>query len=272
MIYFFRQFLRFLLVAIRYPLAGLSFALKLLEVIPGFRRSVQYRPDRYRAKLQLKENKQSIGHALGDRNVVCSMFGCEFLSFKLSEGALATADQFYLNRPINDAKYVVAMASRFVEICPGDLVFDPGCGAGRHLFHLVDKYQCNAVGVDVYGAAIEVAEVANWDRRVRFYPDSSLDPGLLESVLPQGCDFVFINSWLNHVKDYPGYKEFAAKIIKKCRFLLVINSAKDNLNDLFDTPDILAYDVCDGTQFALIRGAIAVAGSKTSENYGTSLG
>lgn len=257
MTYFFRQLARFFLVAIRYPRAGFSFVLKCLEVIPGFRRSVQYRHDRYQAKLQLKENKQSIGHALGDRNIVCSLFGHEFLSFKLSEGAPATADQFYLNRPIDDAKHLIALASRFIDIRPGDFVFDPGCGAGRHLFHLVDKYRCKAVGVDIYGPAIEVAEVANWDRRVRFYADSSLDPGLLESVLPQSCDFVFINSWLNHVKDYPGYQEFAARIVGKCRFLLVITSAKDRLDALFDAPDILAHDVRDGTQFALLRGALA---------------
>lgn len=239
----------------RYPRAGISFVLKLLEVIPGFRRSVQYRQDRYLAKLQLKENGESIGHALGDRSIVCSLFGYELLSFKLSEGVQATADQFYLNRPIDDAKHLLAMANRFIEIRPGNLVFDPGCGAGRHLFHLVDKYRCDAVGVDIYGPAIEVAEVANWDRRIRFNVGSSLDPELLEAMLPQGCDFVFINSWLNHVKDYPMYKEFAARIVEKSRFLLVVTSAKDRLDALFDGPDILVHDVRDGTQFALLRGA-----------------
>lgn len=255
--YFLRQLVRYFLVAIRYPRAGLSFLLKFTELIPGFRRSVQYRQDRYQAKLQLKENKQSIGHALGDRNIVCSLFGRELLSFKLSEGGQATADQFYLNRPISDATHLIALASRFVRIRPGDMVFDPGCGAGRHLFHLVDRYGCDAVGIDIHGPAIEVAEVANWDRRVRFYADSSLDTELLASVLPQGCDFVFINSWLNHVKDYPGYKECVAWIVEKCRFLLVITSAKDSLDALFDRPDILAHDVRDGTQFALLRGALS---------------
>lgn len=255
MFYILRQFVRFFLVAIRYPRAGVSFALRVLEVLPGFRRTVQYRQDRYQVKLQLKENQESIGHALGDRNIVCSLFGHDFLSFELTEGVQATADQFYLNRPIDDARHLIALAGRFVEICPGNLVFDPGCGAGRHLFHLVDKYQCNAVGVDIYGPAIEVAEVANWDRRVRFYADSSLDPDLLESVLPHGCDFVFINSWLNHVKDYPGYKAFAVRIVEKCRFLLVITSAKDRLDTLFDRPEIMAHDVRAGTQFALLRGA-----------------
>lgn len=256
MAYFPRQFTRFLRVAIRYPRAGLSFALKSLELIPGFRRSVRYRQDRYQAKMQLKAGKQNIGHALGDRSIVCSLFGRELISFKLPEGVQATADQFFLNRPIGDAQHLLAMASEFVEIRPGDFVFDPGCGAGRHLFHLVDRYRCDAVGVDIYGPAIEVAEVANWDRRVRFYAKSSLDQQLLETLLPRGCDFVFINSWLNHVKDYPGYRDFALRIVEKCRYLLVITSAKDSLDALFENPHVLAHDVRDGTQFALLRGAL----------------
>jgi SAM-dependent methyltransferase len=256
MTYYLKIAVRFILVIVRYPKAGVSFALRALELLPGFSRSVEYRQDRYQAKQQLKQAKQSIGHAR-DKNVICRLFGRQILTLKLPEGAVATADQFFLNRPINDAKHLISLASRFVEIRPGDFIFDPGCGAGRHLFHLVDKYRCDALGVDIYGPAIEVAEVANWDRQVRFYADSSLDLGLLESVLPQGCDFVFINSWLNHVKDYPGYQEFAARIVEKCRYLLVITSAKDRLDALFDAPDILAHDVRDGTQFALLRGALA---------------
>lgn len=257
MTYHLRLAARFILVMTRYPRAGFSFVLRFLEFFPGFKRFVQYRPDRYQVKQHLKKNKQSIGHALGDRKVTCSLFGCEILSLNLHEGAQATADQFFLNRPVDDARHMIAMARRLVEIRPGDTVFDPGCGAGRHLFHFVDKYRCEAVGVDVYQPAIEVAKAANWDRRVRFYADSSLDPGALESILPEGCDFVFINSWLNHVKDYPGYREFATEIVKKCRFLLVITSAKDQLGDLFESPDILVHDIHDGAQFALIRGARA---------------
>jgi len=257
MTYHFRLAVRFILVMIRYPRAGFSFVLRCLGLFPGLKRSVHYRKDRYQHKQRLKENKQSIGHALGDRKVACSLFGREILGFNLQEGAEATADQFFLNRPIDDARHMIAMASRFVKIRPGDILFDPGCGAGRHLFHFVDKYRCRAVGVDVYPPAIEVAKAANWDRMVRFYADSSLEPGLLESILPEGCDFVFINSWLNHVKDYPGYREFATRIVEKCRFLLVITSAKDDLGALFEKPDILVHGIHDGARFALIRGARA---------------
>lgn len=258
----FRSVARFVLVMFRYPRAGVSFALRFFELFPGFRRSVQYRQDHYQAKQQLKQNKQSIGHALGGRTVVCSLFGCQILSLKLEEGVQATADQFFLNRPVDDARHMIALAARIVEIQPGDLIFDPGCGAGRHLFHFVDRYGCEAVGVDIYRPAIDVAEAANWDHRVQFHAQSSLGHGLLDSVLPHDCDFVFINSWLNHVKDYPGYKEFAVRIVEKCRFLLVITSVKDPLDALFDTPDILVHEIHDGTQFALLRGGRR----KTSRN------
>lgn len=256
MSYYLKVGARFILIMLRYPKAGASLALKFLAIIPGFGRSVEYIQDRYQAKLQMKEGKQSIGHALGDRTIVCTLFRRQILSLKLAEGELATADQFFLNRPIDDVRHMIALAARFIEVHPGDLVFDPGCGAGRHLFYFVDAYGCKAVGVDIYRPAIAVAETANWGRQVRFYTQSSLEPGFLDAVLPNGCDFVFINSWLNHVKDYPGYREFAGRITGKCRFLLVITSAKDQLDILFETPDILVHDVRDGTQYALLRGAL----------------
>lgn len=249
--------LRFFRVVLRYRRAAISYCLRLLEILPGVRRSVVYLHDRYEVKQQLKSSNQSIGHALGDRTVICSLIGRRIFRLRLEEGVQATADQFFLNRPIDDAKHIIALARRRVEIRAGDLVFDPGCGAGRHLFHFVDTYGCRAIGVDIYHPAIDVAETANWDRQVRFYAQSSLEPGFLDKALPDGCDFVFINSWLNHVKDYPGYREFATRIVEKCRYLLVITSAKDSLDALFEEPEVLAHDLSDGTQFALIRGACA---------------
>lgn len=249
------QILRFVCVMLRYRLAATSFGLRLFELLPGFRRSVAYLHDRYEIKQQLKKSKQSIGHALGDRTIICSLFGRQVFGLRLPEGVQATADQFFLNRPIDDAKHMISLAHRCTEIRPEALVFDPGCGAGRHLFHFVDAYGCRGIGVDIYKPAIDVAESANWDRRVRFYAQSSIEPGFLDTALPEGCDYVFINSWLNHVKDYPGYREFIRRIVEKCSFLLVITSAKDTLNHLFDGPDILIHEIRDGTQFALLRGA-----------------
>lgn len=263
--YWFRQIGRFFSVATRYRRAGLSFALRVLELMPGFDRSIQHRQDRYQTKLQLRASQRSVGHALGDRYLVCSLFGREFLRFRLPEGVQATADQFYLNRPVRDAEHLIALAAPYVEIRPGDLVFDPGCGAGRHLHHLVDRYGCEAIGVDIYGPAIEVAKAASRDGRERFLAQSSLAPGLLDSLLPDGCDFVFINSWLNHVKDYPGYREFSFSIVEKCRYLLVITSAKDRMEALFANPRILAHDIRNGTQYVLIEGALSKKAGETPE-------
>ncbi len=251
-----RSAARFLRVMLRYRRAGASFLLRGLEIVPGFRRKVAYLQDRYQVKQQMKQSQQSIGHALGDRTIVCTLAGRQVCSLRLPEGVEATADQFFLNRPIGDARHVIALASPFVRIRPGELVFDPGCGAGRHLYHFVDALGCRAIGVDIYKPAIDVAQTANWDRRVRFLAQSSIEPGFLDSVLPHGCDFVFINSWLNHVKDYAGYPEFARRVVDKCRYLLVITSAKDQLERLFERPDILVHEVRDGTQFALLRGAL----------------
>jgi SAM-dependent methyltransferase len=251
-----RSAARFLHVMLRYRRAGASFLLRGLEIVPGFRRKVAYLQDRYQVKQQMKRSQQSIGHALGDRTIVCTWVGRQVCSLRLPEGAEATADQFFLNRPLGDAKHVITLATPFVQIRPGDLVFDPGCGAGRHLYYFVDTLGCRAIGVDIYKPAIEVAEAANWDRRIRFLAQSSIEPGFLDAVLPEGCDFVFINSWLNHVKDYPGYLEFARRVVEKSRFLLIITSAKDELGRLFEQPDILVREVRGGAQFALLRGTL----------------
>ncbi len=254
---------RFLRVMLRYRRAGASFLLRGLEIVPGFRRKVVYLQDRYQVKQQMKLRQQSIGHALGDRTIVCTWAGHQVCSLRLPEGVEATADQFFLNRPIRDAMHVIKLASQFVQIRPGELVFDPGCGAGRHLYYFVDSLGCRAIGIDIYKPAIEVAQTANWDRRVRFLSQSSIEPGILESVLPQGCDYVFINSWLNHIKDYPGYEEFARRVVMKCRYLLVITSTKDQLDRLLDLAEILAHEVRDGTQFALLRGSLSQTLSPT---------
>lgn len=252
-----RSAVRFLRVILRYRRAGASFLLRVLEILPGFRYKVDYLQDRYQVKQQMKQSQQSIGHALGDRTIVCTWAGRQVCSLRLPEGVEATAYQFFLNRPIADARHLIALASPFVRIQPGDLVFDPGCGAGRHLYHFVDALGCRAIGVDIYKAAIDVAQTANWDLRVRFLGQSSIEPGFLDSILPHGCDFVFINSWLNHVKDYIGYPEFARRVVGKCRYLLVITSARDQLDRLFERPDILVREVRDGTQFALLRGTLS---------------
>jgi len=251
---FTKQAARFLRVGGRYPRAGLSFLLRALDLLPGFRRSVQYRTDRYQEKLRLKARKEPIGHALGDRTVVCTLLGRELYAIALAEGAEATADQFYLNRPLDDARHLIKLAEPFVCLGTGDLVFDPGCGAGRHLLYLVDRFACRGVGVDVHAPAIEVAKVADPRGLVRFLAESSIAPGFLDRELPGGCDVVFINSWLNHVKDYQGYQEFAAEVLDKSRFLLVITSAKDDLQALFVESEILVHEERDGTRFAVIRG------------------
>jgi SAM-dependent methyltransferase len=251
-----RSAARFLCVMLRYRRAGVSFLLRGLRIVPGFRCKVAYLKDRYQVKQQIKQRKESIGHALGDRTIVCSWAGRQVCSLVLPEGVEATADQFFLNRPICDARHLIALARPFVRIRPGELVFDPGCGAGRHLYHFVDALGCRAIGVDIYKPAIDVAQAANWDRRVRFLTQSSIESGFLDSVLPHGCDFVFINSWLNHVKDYVGYPEFARRLVDKCRYLLVITSAKDELEQLFERPCILVHEVRGGTQFALMRGTL----------------
>jgi len=252
---------RFLLVMARYPGAALSFAFRAFEIVPGMRRTVQHPKDRIEQKNELRSEGQSVGHALGDRTVSVSFLGRKFLSARIREGVEATADQFYLNRSVSDLNYLVSLVSPYVTLRPGDTVFDPGCGTGRHLFYLSDHYGTRGIGIDVYPAAIEVANAANWDGKCEFHCQSSLEPGCLDTLLPDGCEFVFMNSWLNHVRGYGGFQAFTDEIVDKCDHLLIINTAKEPLDTYFKRPDIVALEIRDGSQFALLRGGRAPRGA-----------
>jgi SAM-dependent methyltransferase len=239
-----------------HPKTGLSFSLRLLTNIPGIERSIEYISGRVALKQNLKSKLKNVGHALSDREIHCTIFGYQIFRLKIFEGAQATADQFFVNRPISDAKFIIKLASKFFVVKSNDLVFDPGCGAGRHLYYFVDRFNCQAIGADIYPPAIEVARIANWKGRVKFHCGSSIESNFLDLVLPNGCDFVFINSWLNHVKDYPGYDYFAARIAHKCRFLMIITNTKDRIDELFPSPKILVREVVGSTQYVILKGRL----------------
>ncbi len=255
MIYSLKSIPRFLKVMLNYPKAGLSFFLRYLAHIPGIERKILLDHDgRYKQKQEMRKNNKSVGHALNDRVISLSLFGKQIVAFNLKEGEEASADQFFLNRPVNDVQELLNLCRNYIDIQKNETIFDPGCGTGRHLYYLVDKYGCKGIGVDVFAPAIEVAKKANWNRNTTFYARSSLGKGVLEEIIPDGCDYVFINSWLNHVYGYDGYEEFIVKIFNSCRYILLITTYKDDLKTMLHNPEILVHDVQGSAQFALIKG------------------
>lgn len=241
-------------MCVKFPRAACAKVLRSLKWLPGFTTTTLYKRDRLEAKTRMKNADQPVGHALGDRFVTVEWHKHKICSYLLSEGADATADQFFLNRPIADLDFVLKLAEPHLKLERGDIVFDPGCGAGRHLLYLSDKLGVRGIGVDIYEPAIRVATIANLFKRCDFHCGSSLEAGLLDSLLPNGCKVIFINSWLNHVRDFKGFDNFLKESIAKCEYFIIINTEKDPLERYFSKGDILECRVLHRTQFAVVKG------------------
>jgi len=241
----------------------MAFYLKYLGRLPIFKYSV-YRDNNslYKKKQYLRKKKGNVGHAFEEKIVCISFLKWKLLEFNLTEGEELTAEHFFLNRPIIDVEYLLEISKEYIKIDQSSLIFDPGCGTGRHLFYLADKYDCYGVGVDVYAPAIAIAQKVNLGKRIRFYNCSSLEDGLLDKIIPNGCEYVFINSWLNHVYKYDGYDGFIDKLLSSCRYILLISSLKFELEEFFPNPEVIIEkkheklngEVRYGTRYAVIKG------------------
>ena len=240
-----------------FPKAGLAFILRLFGGIYGFKYKVlRDYSEIIQIKEELRSQGKSVGHAVKSKKVGLYFLQYNLLTLEVPKGSSLTAEHFFLNRPLNDLKYLLKICSNHITLSKGDLVFDPGCGTGKHLFYLTDYYKCLGIGVDIYEPAIKVAKRANYDNSVSFYNQSMLDLESSIKILPSNCDYVFINSWLNHVYEYPRYDEMIKKLLQSCRYMMVINSVKFKLDELIPKADILLVEIHDNAQYALIKGEL----------------
>ena len=250
-----RTALRFLLVIKSYPRAGISFFFRFFNPFYGFKRAVLRDYDEiYKHKQCLRKSKKNVGHAAMGKEVALTFLNRELCRVTIKTDEELSAEHFYLNRSTADVDFLLKLCNEHININKETLIFDPGCGTGRHLFYLVDKFGCKGIGVDVHAPAIEVARRANWDNRVEFHALSSIEEGVLERLIPEGCDHVFINSWLNHVYGYDGYDQFINKIIDSSRMILLITSIKNDLQKYLPNPEILVHEIRGKSQYVLIKG------------------
>ena len=255
--YYTKKILRSLFVMCRFPKAGFAFILRIIGVIYGFTYTeLRDYSEIIKIKEALRAEGKSVGHAVQSKKVGLFFFQYKLITLVINKGESLTAEHFFLNRPLNDVKQLLLICKDYLTISKDEIVFDPGCGAGKHLFYLTDWFKCIGVGVDIYTPAINVANAANFDNSVRFYNHSMLDIDSDTKIVPDNCDYVFINSWLNHVYMYPGYHEMINQLLQSCRYMLVINSVKFTLEELIPKADILVLEIHDNAQYALIRGGL----------------
>ena len=249
-----RQVMRHIILFLVSPKTFLIFVVRCLRALPCVNVSTDYLKNKTEKKLNLQKKGLPIGHASGSRFVSLSFFGRSLFRIIIPEGFHASADQFYINRPIADMVRLLKIAEGHCTIRPNDVVFEPGCGAGRHLQFLLDKYRCSVVGLDVHAPAIKVASVTNIFNGGKFYLGSCLDEEVLKRVIPQDCSYVVMNSFLNHVCTYPGFEKMIEVILSKTRFVLIIINSKYNIKKYFVDAEILLEKVEGTTRFAVIRG------------------
>ncbi len=137
MSYYIKTITRYLFVMFGFPRAGLAFSLRILGFIYGFNYKVLRDYNQIiKIKKKLRSKGKSVGHAVQSKKV-----GFFFLKFNLfnlivNKGEMLTAEHFFLNRPVNDVKLLLQICKGYVTITREDLIFDPGCGTGKHLFYL----------------------------------------------------------------------------------------------------------------------------------------
>jgi len=202
-----------------------------------------------------KQNKDTfVGHATSSKYVQLNILDCKLFSIEIEEGEDLTADHFFLQRPLFDAIYWYSKCKDFIQLDSNSIIFDPGCGTGKHLFYLVDELNCTGIGIDIYKPAISVANKLNIGNKVAFHKGSSLDIDYLSSKLPQVCDLVFINSWIGHVSTKNGFNKFIQKLNSISLFIMIIASPNDNIHEIFNDFDLILFKDKGETHYYLFRG------------------
>lgn len=78
------------------------------------------------------------------KKISFKIFSFKIIQFTMYEGEILTAEHFYFQRNIKDAKFILKIFKKFFKIDKDTIIFDPACGTGKHLLFLTDKYNCKS--------------------------------------------------------------------------------------------------------------------------------
>lgn len=201
--------------------------ISLISKLPFFKRICFVDQDKYELKLSLIKKKRNVGHALSWRKISLHFFRIKLFEIKLEEGLSATIDQFYFNRSLSYIKKFINLNFDIQKILNNGYIFDPGCGCGKHLLYLKDKYNSNILGVDVYPPAIEAAKTADYLSEGSFINDDTLNLSFLKKNINKRIDILLIDSWLKHVIENPKLNECMEYIIQNSSYALLVKGKKE---------------------------------------------
>jgi len=253
--FYFKRLIRWYKVIVSYNHAALGYLFTKLSKIYFF--SVVIKRDKESIEKFKKEGRlrdKNIGHAKFDKLITLRLLNFKLGSILIEEGGELSAEHFYLNRNLKDIKLILKIFKKNVKIDSNSLIFDPGCGTGKHLSYLVDRYNCHGIGIDAYKYAIKVAELINYDNRIDFYNKSSLENETIINIMPKKCNYIFINSWLGHVVHHKNFENMIRYLLKISEFILVIEPKYNKLDSYFPIENVIESIIIDENQYALIRG------------------
>lgn len=179
--------IRTLILAIKYPKA---FLVSLLAKFFGARRSANTC-----TKEKYRQEGKAIGWAKGDKTV-CGI--------TLKEGEEISAEHFYFSRSLKSLKQAIPRLQADGIIFKGT-VTEHGCGCGKYLHYLKDRFKMDARGYDVYGPAVKVAN--------NFKDVPVLEKDALGMDI-EPCDLIFLSSYLPHIMHVNGFEDYIARLVK----------------------------------------------------------
>lgn len=252
---FLNQRIRFYKIMAAYPKAAKAYFFMLASKVYGF--SIDVKRDKLSIdnfKNEGKKKGKNIGHAKFDKLITLKFLNVNIGSALIKEGEELSAEHFYLNRSLKDVKLLIKTFNKYLHFNKNTMILDPGCGTGRHLFYLIDKYNCGGIGIDAYNSAIEIANKANIDDRIVFFNKSSLDSIVMKNNMPKNCDYIFINSWLGHVLHHKNFEEMIDYLLSISQYILVIEPHWNKIDKYFPKDVIVETVRIDNAQYSLIKG------------------
>ncbi len=200
----------------------------LSKLIPFLKVKVKYISDKYELKKKEIQSKKNIGNARGEREYRLLLFDFKISKKKFAEGEVSTFLQFYLFRPTNDIEFLINNLINNIIDLKNKVVFEPGCGTGKHLMYLNRKFGCSVYGVDSYKPCINIANFLKGENmnNIFFKDMSALDIDRLDQFIPVKVDIIYMNSYLNHIFHHENYLEFIEFLSRRSKYIALIINKK----------------------------------------------
>lgn len=245
------KILRFLILSWSYKISFFSYFLRCICYLPFFKYEV------IRINNENRDEITSKGHIEPGKRIEVKIFNITIIKLVLQKGENLTAEHFYFHRPLKDIKFFLRNCKNYINFNKETFIFDPGCGTGKHLMYITDKYRCKGIGIDIYPKAINVSKKIEKFSNCKFLLGNSCDKNILTTLSKYNnynkIDILFINSWVNHVyknKEFSVFLNFIRKI--KCR-VMIIETKKIDLKRIFKTNKILYQKFKNNSQYVILE-------------------